>query len=228
MGKHNGVGTVYRAGRSVGADAPGAQALPRLDQRKHVRIALRTGSEAEARAKAPAVGCWIGRLLGNARFWRQTRARRNGYAAAIKIAEARGFNYRPITAIAAGEYAELLERVKALGTGGRVLPDPEIKAVLGGVDVPRPRLSTTLADFFELTRDRLKGKSPDQAKRWQDVRRKTVANMIEVFGDKPLPEITRTDAVALSVIGGRTASRQATPLTRRTSSSGRRPTSSTP
>jgi hypothetical protein len=33
-------------------------------------------------------------------------------------------------------------------------------------------------------------------KRWQDVRRKTVANMIEVFGDKPLPEITRADAIA--------------------------------
>lgn len=195
MSKHTGLGTGFlRGGRWVLMRRV-PKRFQHLDPRGMVRIALRTDSEAEARAKAPAVAAELDA------YWEALAAGDQSgaagcYAAAVDIAQTRGFRYRPIAAIATGDYAELLDRVKALESHGRVMPDPEIEAILGRVEAPQPRLSAVLEDFFVLTRDRLKGKSPDQVKRWQDARRKTIANMIEVFGDKPIAEVTRADAVA--------------------------------
>ena len=67
----------------------------------------------------------------------------------------------------------------------------------GWCPTPRPRWSEVLANFFELTRDRIKGKAPDQVARWEDPRKLTVDNMIAVWGDdRPIDRLDRADALA--------------------------------
>jgi integrase len=169
-----------------------------LDPRGIVRIALRTDSEREAREKAPTVEAglqayWAALEAGNSD---EAAAR---YKATVALAEARGFTYRPAADLVAGDFAALVERVKAAieATGSRPAAGPDADALLGLVPAPRPRWSEVLADFFELTRDRLKGKAPDQVARWGDPRKLTVDNMIAVWGeDKPIDRIDRADALA--------------------------------
>ncbi|MBP7001681.1 DUF6538 domain-containing protein [Amaricoccus sp.] len=169
-----------------------------LDPRRPVRMALHTDSEAEARAKIPAVeaGLWA--------YWEALAAGNSGEAAArhcatVALAEARGFTYRPAADIHAGAFEALIARVTALieATANQAAPIlPEADALLGLLPAPRPRWSDVLADFFALTRDRLKGKAPDQVKRWEDPRKLTVDNMVAVMGDKPIDAIDRADALA--------------------------------
>ena len=118
-----------------------------LDPRKMVRIALRTHSEAEARSKAPAVAA------GLDAYWEALAAgdkpgAAERYAAAVKIAATRGFNYRPIVAVATGDITEIVARLRVLESGApRVTPaDPAVKAVLGAVEIPRVRLSPLRPD----------------------------------------------------------------------------------
>jgi uncharacterized protein DUF6538 len=162
MGKHSGHGTVYcRGGRWVLMRRV-PKRFEHLDQRKLVRIALRTDSEAAARAKAPAVAA------GLDAYWEALEAGNSAEAAAhykatVKLAAARGFTYRPAADLLAGDLGELVARVQAAiqATGDRPRARPDADALLGLVPAPRPRWSEVLADFLELTRDRLKGKSPD-------------------------------------------------------------------
>ena len=103
-----------------------------------------------------------------------------------------------------------------IGNGSPVGPVSD--ALLGLVPTPRPRWSEVLADFFELTRDRLKGKAADQVKRWEDPRKLAVDNMVAVFGDKPIDKLDRADALAFRN-GGPIGSRPGTTRTRQTSNS---------
>ena len=115
----------------------------------------------------------------------------------MALAEARGFTYRPASDIAADDYAALIACVEALApAGGAVAFDAEADAALGLVASLRPRLSEVLTDFFALTSDRLKGKNEGQIRRWKNVRSRSAANMIKVFGDKSINEITLEDAIA--------------------------------
>ena len=82
--------------------------------------------------------------------------------------------------------------------------------MLGLVPTPRPRWSEVLADFFELTRDRLKGKAADQVKRWEDPRKLAVDNMVGVFGDKRINKSTASMR-SPSANGGKIGSRRAQP-----------------
>lgn len=71
-----------------------------------------------------------------------------------------------------------------------------ITAVLGGAPEPRFRLSTLQAEYDRLTPELRRGKSAEQVRRASNPKRKAVANLIRVIGDKPLAEVTREDALA--------------------------------
>lgn len=195
MGKHTGEGGVLeRGGRWYFV-----QRVPRrfeeLDPRRPVRIALGTDSEREARAKAPIVAAEL-RAYWEALEAGDEPAARKRYEAVAKLAQARGFAYRPAADLAAGDFEALVTRVEALIRDGRTIDvGAGADALLGGVPVALPRISEALEDFFALTKDRLKGKNAAQVKRWEDIRRRSVAYMIEAMTDKPLNDITREDAL---------------------------------
>lgn len=89
-----------------------------------------------------------------------------------------------------------MRRYEALVAGGSLAPKAEAAAVLGAVDAPRFTLSTGLDEFFELTRERTVHRADRARRRWENQRRASVKNAIDVIGDKFLDEITRDDALA--------------------------------
>lgn len=166
-----------------------------LDPRRFVRIALRTDSEAEARAKAPE----IERSLRA--YWealeRGDRATVDERLAAMKrIAQARGFAYRPAAQRAVGPLDELVRRIEALERGNRLAGVVETAAVLGAVDVPEAPITSEMEEFLKLTRDRLAGKAEHQVRRYELTRRRSAADFAEVCGDKALKDLTKQDGVA--------------------------------
>ena len=83
-----------------------------LDPRGIVRIALRTDFEREAREKAPAVEAEM------QAYWAALEAGDTGdaaarYQAAVALAEARGYTYRPAPDLIAGDFEALVRRVHA-------------------------------------------------------------------------------------------------------------------
>ncbi len=166
-----------------------------VDGRTFAKVSLGTDSESEARRKAVAVEA---ELIA---YWEALAAGRGDdaarrYEAARALAAARGFDYRPAGDLAAGPLEDLLARLESLVRGGKLAPDAEIDAVLGLVDRPRLPLSAALDEFFDLTTDRLAGKSEGQVRRWRVPRIRAVRDFVEVVGDKPLDQITRDDALA--------------------------------
>jgi site-specific recombinase XerD len=166
-----------------------------LDRRDLVRVALHTDSETEARRKAVAVEAELIAYWEALAGGRDDDAARR-YEAARALAAARGFEYRPSAEIVAGPLDDLLARLESLVRGGRLAPPEEAAAILGKVERPRLTLSDALDEFFDLTTDRLAGKSEGQVRRWRTPRVRAVRDFVEVVGaDKALDEITREDAL---------------------------------
>lgn len=166
-----------------------------LDPRVIVRVALRTDSKREAEAKAPAVEAEL------VAYWEALAAGDSlgaaaRYAAAVRLAESRGFRYRPTAELAAGALDDLLRRYEALVAGGALAPRIEAAAVLGAVDAPRFTQSTGLEEYFGPTRERTVKKSERAKHRWENARRLAVKNAIDVLGDKYLDEVSPDDALA--------------------------------
>ena len=66
-------------------------------------------------------------------------------------------------------------------------------AVLGTVEVPSMTVFEALAEYWALTPYRVRGKSADQKRRWENPRKKAVRNFIDVVGDRPVAALTRAD-----------------------------------
>jgi integrase len=163
-----------------------------VEDRKEVWISLHTDSSAEGKLKADLVWreqieAWEATLAG------ESRIAEDRLAGARKIAEARGFSYRPMAAIASGPVDDILARVEAIPVSkGKPMPTVAA-ALLGAVKDPGLRVSNTLELFWELTKADMIGKSEDQIRRARNPVIKAVRNFIAVVGDKPIAEINRDD-----------------------------------
>ena len=165
-----------------------------IDKRSQVRQALRTDSRSEAIRKAPAIeeqfiAYWEDLIAGN------DADAKSRWDSARRLAASKGFVYKPIEDLASGPIEELLTRLEAVSIKGELAPPNVVPAVLGTAEAPRPVLSTVVHEYFDLTRDRLKGKSTDQIKRWQNPRLRAVRNFIEQIADRPVGNITREDTL---------------------------------
>lgn len=146
-------------------------------------------------SKAPAIeeqfiAYWEDLLAGN------DADAKSRWDTARRLAASKGCVYKPIEDLASGPIEDLLARLEVISAKGELSPPNVVSAVLGNAEAPRPVLSTVAQEFFELTRDRLKGKSPEQIKRWQNPRLRAVRNFIKQIADKPIGNITREDALA--------------------------------
>ncbi|HEX2255618.1 MAG TPA: DUF6538 domain-containing protein [Afifellaceae bacterium] len=165
-----------------------------LDRRRFVCISLATRDLALAERKKPAIGAavesyWIALAKGASP---EARAR---YEGAIERARLEGFAWSSASDLAEGSVAELLARIEKLEALG--LDDANaVDALLGTVSEPKLTLTAAQELWFEHSRDQLRGKSPDQVRRWKAPRMKAVGNLVQVVGDKPVQLLTRTDALA--------------------------------
>lgn len=109
------------------------------------------------------------------------------YLTAKRLAEARGFTYAPAETIAGGDLGDLVSRIMSLidSKGQDAAPAEAIRAVMGAHDPVLPTLTEMLPEYFTLTKDRHVNKAAHQLKRWEDRRRRAVAQFVEAVGEDP-------------------------------------------
>ena len=166
-----------------------------VEPRAEVWISLKTDSRLEAGHKAPQVWAaildsWEAKLGGMSEDAEQR------YSAARTLAQARGYRFLPMASVAKLPLDQLVERIEAStnaeGRIDRVLGD----AYLGSVKKPEITLSKALEVYWVEAEDKARGKSDDQVRRWQNPRKKALANLIGVIGDLAIGDITAEDLLS--------------------------------
>jgi integrase len=186
--------TVYLRGSSYHLRKRVPLRFRRVEEREIIAISLHTDSPSEARRKGEEVWShliqgWEAALRGDA-----TSARLR-YDSAKEIADRRGFTYLPAPSVAELPLGEILRRVDGITTRRDRAPDQRTgDALLGGVEDPGMTVSEALEEFWKISIDQVRGKTPDQVRRWENPKRKAIANFIKVVSDKRLDQITREDA----------------------------------
>jgi len=117
------------------------------------------------------------------------------YHNAKRRARALGFDYVPVDELQSRTIDELLRRIDVLQQGNQA-DDPKIvAAALGGVSRPAIKVSNMVELFEAHNKAAMADMSPDQIRKWRNPKKKAINNFIEVVGDKPISEITRSDAL---------------------------------
>ncbi|MFX0545123.1 DUF6538 domain-containing protein [Roseovarius sp. S1116L3] len=161
-------------------------------RKRIISISLETDSHKLASKKAPRV--WEAQLdLWQAKLDGRASDARAAYEAVRKVAQDRGFNYLPVTQIAALPEDELLKRIEAISaTDLRVDPD-ETVALMGTAEAPPLLMSEIWSEFYKLTPDRRLGKSRDQIRKWENPFKRALNRWVSVNGDGALTAIRRED-----------------------------------
>lgn len=164
-----------------------------VEERKSVWVSLHTDSLTVAKQKADAawqhiVEGWEARLAGD------TSDAEKRFEAAKNLAAVRGFRYLPASRVAELPIGQVLDRVEAVPERKNgELDMRETAAIMGGVGEPPITVTRALELYWGLVADKTLGKSPDQLRRWENPRKKAVANFVDVIGDKAIGDITGDD-----------------------------------
>lgn len=164
-----------------------------VETREFVLLSLHTDSESAAKLKADTV--WRGMIdAWEAMLEGDTDDAEARMAAAKELAAKRGYRWMPGGKVAALPLQELLERVEAVGQGRDKQPKQiEGEALLGGSASEKITVSKALAAYWSIEAVKTAGMSKDQVRRWENPRKKAVANFIKVVGDKAIGSITTED-----------------------------------
>lgn len=163
-----------------------------VEPRTAIWISLHTDSEAVARSKADRAWAQMGEAW-EARLAGDTEDAKARYEAAQEIARVRGVRYLEVGRVARLPVDAIVERVEAIDAPAGQPHMAEAAALLGTVPEPLMKLSDALESYWTLAKDKTRGKSADQLRRWRNPRIKSVRNFIEVVGDRPVNEISRDD-----------------------------------
>ena len=107
-----------------------------------------------------------------------------------------GLPYKSAAQIASGPFEDLVSRLGLLEKMHPHMDEALAAAIMGGPDGPPIRL-TDLVDAFEKEQaPALKALSPDQRRKARNPKKRAVANLIGVVGDKALPDLSRDDALS--------------------------------
>lgn len=163
-----------------------------VDTREYIQISLFTDSLKLAEDKAQTIWremieAWEAKLEGR---HDDAEAR---IAAAMNLAQRRGYAYLPIEKIVAQPIQHILKRTEAVIDSRGRLDLQEADAVLGVMSPPRVAVSKSLDEFYRLAKDRTVGKNDDQMRRHRAPRAKAIANWVKVNGDQDLGAITTDD-----------------------------------
>lgn len=163
-------------------------------ERKEIHRSLETDSERRARELLPNVKAKLLAELEAMRIIKDHPDDAITYHAAKKIAEAKGFTYRPLSVLLEGSTEELLERVEAL----RTKPGTEtVKALLGAFDEPALMLSGLVDEVERLAAHDNRYKSENQLRLWRNPRKRAAVNLTAALGGKDVPVSEIDHAAAL-------------------------------
>ena len=163
-----------------------------VDTRDEVWVSLHTDSLTQAKEKASKV--WEEHIAGwEARLSGRSADASKHFDAVRELAKAKGVKYVPVGQVANLPIDELLERIEAIGQVKGTPSHADAQAMLGAIDTPSLLLSEALEEYWDLAKDKVLKKSPDQLRRWRNPRIKAVNNFIRVVADKPIADISRDD-----------------------------------
>ncbi len=117
---------------------------------------------------------------------------KRSFGKTVRIARQMGFAYQAVSVVATLPISDIVARVLVAKDGN----PQQIEAVLGGRDEPEMPLNQVLDKFWELAKDRVINKTPQQLRKWRVPRIKVMNNLISLVGNKDLKELTRSDTVA--------------------------------
>ncbi len=166
-----------------------------LDGRRYAKQSTKQTDYGKAVPVAVRINEATERYWGELLDGKAPSAATNAHAAAVQRARGLGFDYREAEGLADGPLREILDRLAALQQSGHGNTATMVNAVLGGADVPVLLLSQLSSRFFEASLDRQRDKREDTLRNWKNMYRSAGERAVEVIGDKPLTNVTRSDAV---------------------------------
>lgn len=162
-----------------------------LDSRDNVRVSLGTKCRKTAWRKAVVLNDQV------EAYWQELAAKQQPhhnrqFRQTVRIARQMGFTYQPMATIAALSIEQIVARAMAAERA----TETQIQALFGTMARPELPLSKVLDHFWELSKDRILNKSPDQVRKWRNPRIRAMAAFIRIVGDKDLKDVNRDDIVA--------------------------------
>ncbi len=152
--------------------------------RRASRVADKLNKELECFWKELADG------LSNADITRYDQARRQ--------ARSLGYDYIPNGDLIALPQEKRLERLEALVAKGLTTDLVARQALLGTAPRPSFSLSRLFEEYESATKDEVKDLSSDQLRIWRNGRIRAVTQFVKVVGDKPIADLTHSDAIDYS------------------------------
>lgn len=133
-------------------------------------------------------------------YWRgmrdgQSAEARMRFEAAQRRARALGVEYRTVAELVDGNFDEFMRRMDLLMASRGVDDEKEVAALLGGEPRPTIMLDDLVDEFESLMKASLAQKSENQLRKWRNPKLLAVENLKAIIGDKPLAQISRTDAL---------------------------------
>lgn len=113
------------------------------------------------------------------------------YDAARKRARALGFEYLTVEEQLGRPVLDLVERIERVVASRPAEESLTVAAALGGERMPDIMLSDVFTTFEQLSRGSRGDLSENQRRKWGNPKRRAIANLQEVVGDKPLAELNR-------------------------------------
>ncbi|MBC58126.1 MAG: hypothetical protein CL814_14500 [Confluentimicrobium sp.] len=149
--------------------------------RNEIHRSLETDSERRARELLPDVKAKLLAELDQMTVIKERPEEADAYRAAQKIAQARGFAYRPLSDLLEAPLEDVLERVEASPSD----PTTETaKALLGAVEEPALRLSGLVEEVERIAAHDNRYKSENQMRLWRNPRKRAAANLQAALGGK--------------------------------------------
>jgi integrase len=136
-------------------------------------------------------------------FWKDLADGRSNdeasrYDQARRQARSLGYDYIPNSDLIALPQEKRLERLEALVAKGLTNDPVAREALLGTAKRPSFNLSRLFEEYESATKDEVKDLSPDQLRIWRNGRIRAVAQFVQVVGDKPVADLTHSDAIDYS------------------------------
>ncbi|HTN46367.1 MAG TPA: DUF6538 domain-containing protein [Flavipsychrobacter sp.] len=162
-----------------------------LDRRNNIRVSLRTDSRKQALRNAIIFNEEIEAYWQSLVQHNQPHDN-NRFKKTVRIARQLGFSYKPLTTVASLPLAEMVNRIFATKEATPI----QVEALLGGKDEPVLPLSKVLDKFWDLSKDKVMGKTAQQLRKWRVPRIRVMKQFIKLVGNKDLKDITKEDILA--------------------------------
>lgn len=168
------------------------EAFREFDSRNVIRIALKTSNKKTALRLAMAQNEHL------ESYW-QTLAQtgRKGsedhYKALTDRARVLGFSYYPSPAIAELPIQQIIDRLIHIEKEN--YNEKHVEAILGKTPIPSIMLDKAIDRYFDIAKDRVLNKSPNQVRKWENPRKKAMSNFIKCIGNKSINALTRDDTM---------------------------------